>query len=81
MNFAFCINMLVLKKFKKSFKRIQVDLKLYNSKISLEPYPKFLGITFDPNLSFNKEAVCIMEKMNQRINMLKILKSKHWSST
>jgi hypothetical protein len=38
-----------------------LDLKLYNSKIPLEPYSKFLGITFDPKLSFNKEAVCITE--------------------
>ncbi len=67
------------KKFVKKYiyeKLYSLNLKLYNSKIPLEPYQKFLGTTFDPKLSFNKEAECIMGIMKQRINMLKILKSK-----
>ena len=49
-----------------------VDIKLYNQKIPYDPSPKFLGITFDKRLNFEKHNEKVAEKVKERINILKV---------
>ena len=42
-------------------------------KIAFEHNPKFLGITFDTRLKFDKHLEKVKEKVNDRINILKVL--------
>lgn len=52
--------------------------KIYKIKllVNLDPYPKLLGITFDPKLAFNQHFQNIINKATPKINILRILKSK-----
>jgi hypothetical protein len=56
-----------------------LKLTLNGEQIKLEP--KLLGINFDPKLSFDYHFKCLEKDIKKRINIIKILKSKHWSST
>ena len=67
---------------RKSYEKIySLKLTLNGEQIKLEPNPKFLGINFDPKLSFDYHFKCLEKDIQKRINIIKILKSKHWSST
>ena len=54
-----------------------LNLKINNAPISIDPYPKLLGITLDPKLSFTQHVQNIIEKATPRINLIRILKSKN----
>jgi hypothetical protein len=67
---------------RKSYEKIySLKLTLNGEQIKLEPNPKFLGINFDPKLSFDYHFKCLEKDIQKRINIIKILKSKHWPST
>ena len=54
-------------------------LKLYGVQIPCDQSPKFLGIVFDPRLSFDKHLEHFDKKILDRINILKILSYyKNW---
>ena len=48
-------------------------LKLYGTQIQYEEHPKFLGIIFDRRLNFKSHSESMEEKINDRLNVLKIL--------
>ena len=62
-------------------KKYTLQLKISNSQIVLEHSPKFLGITFDPKLSFANHFNNIEIQIQKRLDILKVLKSKYWSSS
>jgi hypothetical protein len=62
-------------------KKYTLQLKLSNHQIVLEHNPKFLGITFDPKLSFANHLNNIETQIQKRIDILKVLKNKYWSSS
>ncbi len=67
---------------RKSYEKIySLDLKVNNNPIRLESAPKFLGIAFDPKLSFKLHFEKVENEMQKRLNMVKIHKSKFWSPT
>jgi hypothetical protein len=47
----------------------------------MEPFPKLLGITFDPKLSFIQHFKIITNKATAKINILRILKNKIKNNT
>ena len=56
-----------------------MDLKLYGTNIPWDSAPKFLGIVFDTNLAFDNHLTSILKKVNDRLNILKILSyDKRW---
>jgi hypothetical protein len=50
-----------------------LELKLYNESIPFERNPKFLGIVFDHRLTFDCHMNSVIKKVNDRLNVLKIL--------
>jgi len=67
---------------RKSYDRIySLDLQINKKKIKLDPNPKFLGITFDPKLSFATHFKNTEIKIQSRMNILKVLKNKYWASS
>jgi hypothetical protein len=54
------------------------NLKLYGIQIPWEKNPIFLGITFDPYLSFNAHLEKTIEKAQSRLNVIKII--SHYST-
>jgi exonuclease III len=57
-----------------------LNIRIYDQRISCEANPKFLGITFDTRLSFVAHFEKIKEKVNDRLNILKVLSyDKGWS--
>ena len=67
---------------RKSYDKIySINIQINNKQIQLEPYPKFLGITFDPKLSFQKHFEQIEQSIYKRINILRVLKGKYWASS
>ena len=66
---------------RKNYNKIYgITLLHENNEIKLEPNPTFLGITFDPKLSFNQHIDSITPKIFNRINLLRIMKGKMWKS-
>jgi hypothetical protein len=58
---------------RKSYERLySMNIDLNNTQINLDTYPKFLGITFDPKLSFEQHITQMQQKINQKVNILKI---------
>jgi hypothetical protein len=55
------------------------DIKLYQQRLTYVSNPKFLGITFDENLKFEKHVEQIKESSISRLNILKILTYSNWS--
>ena len=47
---------------------------------TIEPFPKFLVITFDPKISFENNIEEITPKIINRFNILKILKGNYWKT-
>jgi hypothetical protein len=57
-----------------------LDLVLYKEKIPFDASPKFLGIVFDQRLKFDKHLLSVIKKVNERLNILKILSyDKKWN--
>ena len=57
----------------KQYPNDDLNIKIYGQKIAFEHNPKFLGITFDTGLKFDKHLKKVKEKVNDRINILKVL--------
>lgn len=61
--------------------KYKLQLHVKGNPIRLDPNPRLLGIFLDPKLSFHTHLDRINEKIQKRINVIKILKSKRWSSS
>ena len=56
-----------------------LEISLYGNKIPYEKNPKFLGIVFDARLNFEAHHEALKAKINDRINILKVLSfDKQW---
>jgi hypothetical protein len=63
--------------YRKSYERLySIALYINSEQIALEPFPKFLGVTFDPKISFTNLFRNVERKAISKINILRILKSK-----
>ncbi len=58
-----------------------LNLKLYKQNLPRVNDMKFLGITFDSKLNFNKHIENVKSKCTQRMNLIKILSNKKWQLT
>lgn len=71
--------------FSRSRTNKKLNLKLNkfhnNSKILMEKYPKFLGITLDPQLTFNKHVTNVKNRCSRRITMLKSIRGRNWGAS
>ena len=56
------------------------NLYLKNEHIKYEKNVKFLGITFDQNLSFEDHIKTVHEKCTKRLNLLKSLCGRSWGA-
>ena len=57
-----------------------LNIHIYGQRIACDANPKFLGTTFDTRLSFDAHFVKVKEKVNDRMNILKVLSyDKGWS--
>jgi hypothetical protein len=62
---------------RKSYNRLySLNLFIENEPLLLDPFPKLLGINFDPKLSFHKHFKQIQQRAMSKISILRILKSK-----
>ena len=53
-------------------------LKLYGERIKIYPQVKFLGITFDSKLTFQKHFEEILGRCNTRYHRVRLIVSKKW---
>ena len=53
-------------------------LKLYGERLKIYPQVKFLGITFDSKLTFQKHFEEIMERCNTRDHRVRLIVNKKW---
>ena len=67
--------------FNKSGRNTPLDLKYNEQQLNYERNPKFLGITLDPSLCFNKHATDLAIRAHKRINMLRRIKGKSWGAS
>ena len=58
--------------------KTEPNLKLYGETLKLYPQVKFLGITFDSQLTFKKHFEDILDRCNTRYHRLKLLANKNW---
>ena len=56
----------------------ELNLKLYDETLKIYPQVKFLGITFDSQLTFKKHFEDILDLCNTRYNRLRLLANKKW---
>ena len=59
-------------------RKTELDLKLYGETLKIYPQVKFLGITFDSQLNFQKHFEDILDCCNTRYNRLRLLVNKKW---
>jgi hypothetical protein len=57
----------------KNIKNDAMDLRIYNETIPFDVSPKFLGIVFDQRLKFDQHLKSVIKKVNDRLNILKVL--------
>ena len=63
--------------YRASYNRLyNLEIVVNNNRLKLDPYPKLLGIMFDPNLSFKKHFKNIIQKAYPKLNILKRLQQK-----
>lgn len=62
----------------KDDKDQSIDLFLYNSRISKNNFPNFLGVILDRRLTFNKNFENLRKRCMDRMNVLKVLAHKSW---
>ena len=68
--------------YRKTYEKLnKINLTIDNSRIPLEPFPKFLGIYLDPKLSFERHFDETSKKVISKINLLKKLQSFKWKNT
>lgn len=63
---------------RKTNKNQQIDFKLYGTNIPYCDSTKFLGITLDKHLTFDKHISDIKKKCLDRLNIIKILSCSYW---
>ena len=61
--------------------KTEPNLKLYGETLKVYPEVKFLGITFDSQLTFQKHFEGILDRCNTRYHRLKLLANKKWGSS
>ena len=59
-------------------RKTEPNLKLYRKTLNVYPQVKFLGITFDSQLTFQKHFEEILDFCNTRYHQLKLLATKKW---
>ena len=59
-------------------RKTELNLKLYGETLKVYPQVKFLGITFDFQLTFQKHFEDILDCCNTRHHRLKLLANKKW---
>ena len=75
MNAKKCQYVLFSKNKKANF---ELKLKLFDELIPKSKSIKFLGVTLDSTMSFNKCVEDVTNKCQNRINIIKILSHKSW---
>ena len=59
-------------------RKTEFNLKLYGETLKIYPQVKFLGITFDSQLTFKKHSEDILDRCNTRYHRLRLLAHKKW---
>ena len=59
-------------------RRTELNPKLYGETLKIYPQVKFLGITFDSQLSFKKHFEGILDRCNTKYHRLRLLANKKW---
>ena len=59
-------------------RKTELNLKLYGETLKIYPQVKFLGITFDSQLNFEKHFEDILDHCNTRYHRLRLLVNKKW---
>ena len=59
-------------------RKTELNLKLYGETLKIYPQVKFLGITFDSQLTFHKHFEEILDHCNTRYHRLRLLVNKKW---
>ena len=59
-------------------RKTELNLKLYGETLKIYPQVKFLGITFDSQLTFKKHFEDILDRCNTRYHRLRLLANKKW---
>ena len=59
-------------------RKTELNLKLYVETLKIYPQVKFLGITFDSQLTFKKHFEDILDLCNTRYHRLRLLANKKW---
>ena len=59
-------------------RKAELNLTLYGETLKIYPRVKFLGITFDSQLTFQKHFEDILERCNNRYYRLRLLANKKW---
>ena len=62
----------------KLARKTESNLKLYGETLKVYPQVKFLGITFDSQLTFQKHFEEILDHSNTRYHQLKLLVNRKW---
>ena len=57
---------------------VSLNLNLFGSKIPFEENPTFLGITFDERLTFKNHVKNVKTKVQNRLNIIRIISSNFW---
>ena len=73
-------NYWIISKNRKTGNEEELALDMYNSRIPIDSSGnlKFLGIKFDKYLTFNKHVEDLVARCNNRLNILRVLKSRRW---
>ena len=58
--------------------KTELNLKLYGETLKIYPQVKFLGITFDSQLTFQRHFEDILDRCNSRYHRLRLLVNKKW---
>ena len=56
----------------------QPYLELFGEVLNYNPYPRFLGVTFDRQLTFNGHIDILVKKVKTRLKIMQTLKGKTW---
>ena len=59
-------------------RKTEPNLKLYGETLKVYPQVKFLGITFDSQLTFKQHFEDILDRCNTRYHRLRLLANKKW---
>ena len=62
-------------------RKTEPNLKLYGETLKVYPQVKFLGITFDSQLTFRQHSEDIMHRCSTRYHRLRLLANKKWDLT